>query len=80
MSVLLSLILAATAPHDATARIAPICATPGQRQVDAPGKARPKRLDELPPAETYLTVLRESDGCITPVKAREERARVGGGR
>ena len=80
MSVLLTLVLAATAPHDATARIAPICAAPGQRQTDAPGRAQRKRLDQLPRGETYLAVLREFDGCITSVKASEERARIDGNR
>lgn len=80
MSALLTLVLAATAPHDATARIAPICAAPDLRQTDAPGRAQLKRLDQLPRGEAYLAVLRKSDGCITPVKAREERGRTDGNR
>lgn len=36
----------------------------------APSDARPKRLDELPPANLILTVLRHEDGCIVPVIVR----------
>ncbi len=35
----------------------------------APGTspdARPRRLDELPPANLVLTVLRREDGCVVP--------------
>ena len=81
MIMSLALILAASAASpDATPRLAPICAGPGTQQTADPGRAELKRLDRLPPGETYLAVLRTSDGCITPVKASEERARVGGNR
>ena len=33
-------------------------------------EAKLKRLDELPPANLILTVLREEDGCIVPVIVR----------
>jgi len=36
-----------------------------------PGEpVRPKKLDELPPASLYLTVLRGSNGCYEPVIVR----------
>lgn len=33
-------------------------------------EAKLKRLDELPPANLILTVLRREDGCIVPVIVR----------
>lgn len=55
--------------------IPPICQDVRPRAVDAPGDARPRRLDTLPPAEAYLTVMRTENGCMRPVKVSEERAR-----
>ena len=37
---------------------------------DSPPKAELKRLDELPPANMVLAVVREVDGCIDPVIVR----------
>ncbi len=37
---------------------------------------RPRRLDELPRGELYLSVMREVDGCQEVVRASEERART----
>lgn len=36
--------------------------------------AKPKKLTELPPAETYAAVYRVVDGCAVPVLYREVRA------
>ena len=36
--------------------------------------ARPKRLTELPPAETYAAVYRLVDGCEIPLLYREVRS------
>jgi hypothetical protein len=54
----------------------PICGQPKPTQVDVSEKAKLRRLDKLPPAEGYLTVLRSENGCIRPVKVSEERART----
>jgi hypothetical protein len=53
----------------------PICGQAKPTQVDVSEKAKPKRLDTLPPAVAYLTVMRTENGCIRPVKVSEERAR-----
>lgn len=47
-----------------------ICKEEGVTRVDDAGSARMKRLDELPPADHILTVLRTEDGCIKPVIVR----------
>jgi hypothetical protein len=52
----------------------PICRQAKPTPVESSDRARLKRLDKLPPAEAYLTVMRTENGCIRPVKAREERA------
>lgn len=66
---LAALLMLAAAP----AQPAQICKTDRPQDV-AGGTAELKRLDRLPPAETYLTVLRREDGCVTPVRAREWNA------
>jgi hypothetical protein len=49
----------------------PICPTAGPRLADQPApEAQLKRLDELPPANLELTVLRTEDGCIVPAIVR----------
>ena len=53
----------------------PICRDARPRPVDSTEGARLRRLDKLPRAEAYLTVLRTENGCIRPVKVSEERAR-----
>jgi hypothetical protein len=49
----------------------PGCFRNGVTQADgrsgAPGV---RRLDQLPPANTYLTVIRREDGCMKPVIVR----------
>jgi hypothetical protein len=58
----------ATAPA-ADAR--PICQSSELHSVDSPSpEAQLKRLDELPPANLVLTVLRTEDGCSAPVIVR----------
>ena len=52
-----------------------ICGQPRPTPAEVSERARLKRLDRLPPAEAYLTVLRTENGCIRPVLASEERAR-----
>ncbi len=37
---------------------------------------RPRRLDELPRGELYLSVVRQVDGCQEMVRASEERGRA----
>jgi hypothetical protein len=56
-------------------RALPICGQAKPTQVDVSERAKLKRLDQLPPAEGYLTVMRSENGCIRPVKVSEERAR-----
>jgi hypothetical protein len=52
----------------------PICRDMRPRSVGSANDARPQRLDKLPPAETYLTVMRTENGCIRPAKVSKERA------
>ncbi|MEA3062503.1 MAG: hypothetical protein QOJ94_2284 [Sphingomonadales bacterium] len=56
---------------------------PSHRQCAPPGamfakgrasRAGPHRLNEEPPAEAYLTVLRTFDFCPVPALLREEKA------
>jgi len=70
---LMAIALAAAATQGPA--LQPICGRPKPTQVDVSEKAKLKRLDTLPPAEAYLTVLRTEGGCIHPVKVSEERAR-----
>lgn len=72
MSLILALSAAATAPNPGAL---PICGQTKPTPVQVSERARLKRLDKLPPAEAYLTVMRTENGCIRPVKAREERVR-----
>jgi len=53
----------------------PICGQAKPTLTDVSEGAKLKRLDKLPPAEAYLTVMRTENGCIRPVKVSEERAR-----
>lgn len=58
-----------TAAPAADAR--PICQNSELHSADDPSEeAQLKRLDELPPANLVLTVLRTEDGCSTPVIVR----------
>jgi hypothetical protein len=54
----------------------PQCAPPGAMFAKG-GKPRlgPHRLDQEPPAQAYLTVLRMFDYCPVPALLREEPAR-----
>jgi hypothetical protein len=63
--------VAAGTPAPATG-VAPICrdARPELAAEEPWPEAKLKRLDELPPANLILTVLREEDGCIVPVIVR----------
>ncbi|MFD1611330.1 hypothetical protein ACFSCW_05890 [Sphingomonas tabacisoli] len=54
----------------------PICGQAKPTPAEASENAKLKRLDKLPQAEAYLTVMRTENGCIRPAKVREERARV----
>lgn len=59
----------AAAPPVPDAR--PICQNVELHSADrASDKAQFRRLDELPPANLVLTVLRTEDGCSTPVIVR----------
>jgi hypothetical protein len=40
------------------------------RRADAPSKLEARRLDELPPGNLILAVMREVDGCVEPVIVR----------
>jgi hypothetical protein len=57
------------------AQALPICGQARPTPVDIAERAKLKRLDKMPPAEAYLTVLRTENGCVRPVKVSEERAR-----
>ena len=70
IAIALSAAAMAQAPH-----ALPICGQDKPTPVDVSEKAKLKRLDKLPPAEGYLTVMRTENGCIRPVKVSEERAR-----
>jgi hypothetical protein len=43
------------------------CVNPNVHQAEGRGTAEAKRLGELPPANLYLSVMREVDGCNMPV-------------
>ena len=59
----------AAAPVAPDAR--PICQNGALHSADrASDRAQFSRLDELPPANLILTVLRTEDGCSTPVIVR----------
>jgi len=70
IAIALSAAAMAQTPHGL-----PICGQTKPTPTDVSEKAKPKRLDKLPPAEGYLTVMRTENGCIRPVKVSEERAR-----
>jgi hypothetical protein len=53
------------------------CAAAQVRHAARPAPLRPRRLDELPRGELYLSVMREVDGCQELVLASEERSRLG---
>jgi hypothetical protein len=53
------------------------CAAAQVRHATRPAPLRPRRLDELPRGELYLSVMREVDGCQELVLASEERSRLG---
>lgn len=46
------------------------CAGGSLEVVQGGGKARFRRLDQLPPANEQLTVIRREDGCRKPVIVR----------
>ena len=71
---LIAIALSATAMAQSPQAL-PICGQAKPTPVDVSEKAKLKRLDKLPAAEAYLTVLRSEDGCIRPAKVSEERAR-----
>ena len=73
MSVI-TLALAAAAATQTSAML-PICGRPLPQPADMAGSAKLRRLDKLPPANAYLTVMRTENGCIRPVLVSEERAR-----
>jgi hypothetical protein len=68
-------------PSDARAPLAPArstngqeCAWPKSVNADRRGKAlSPRKLNELPSAQTYLAVDHRVDGCMVPVLASERR-------
>jgi hypothetical protein len=52
------------------------CAPPGAMFAKGrPSQARPHKLNEEPPAQAYLTVLRTFDFCPIPALLRDEAAR-----
>jgi hypothetical protein len=69
--IVLTLALAAAdaAPADPEA----ICPSPATQRIQRGEGAEMKRLDRLPPAETYLAVLHRENGCTRPILAREYR-------
>jgi hypothetical protein len=54
-----------------------ICPNAELQRVDRTRGAELKRLDRLPPAETYLAVLHRENGCTRPILAREYRQGAG---
>jgi hypothetical protein len=70
--IVLTLALAAA---DATPAAAPkaICPHTVTQRIQRGEGAEMKRLDRLPPAETYLAVLHRENGCTRPILAREYR-------
>jgi len=50
-----------------------ICPSRTTQKVQRGDGAEMKRLDRLPPAETYLAVLHKENGCTRPILAREYR-------
>lgn len=74
---MLLMMLAATASAMSASPVAdagPICRNMHPHTAVQPRAAPPetlfKRLDELPPANLVLTVLRQENGCIVPVIVR----------
>ena len=72
LATMAAILSAAAAP---AADAGPICQdVRPESAVGSPGEpsrdARPKRLDELPPANLVLTVLRSENGCTAPVIVR----------
>lgn len=59
-----------TPPKHPTIR--PGCAVTGPQTVADKGRAGLKRLDQLPPANEQLTVLRTEGGCQKPVIVRTD--------
>ena len=70
--MLIAVMAATVAAGTPTTGVAPICpdAHPELAAEEPWPDATLKRLDELPPANLILTVLREEDGCIVPVIVR----------
>ena len=64
-------LLASTGAADPAVEARPICPNSGPQLADQPApEAQLKRLDELPPANLELTVLRTEDGCVVPAIVR----------
>ena len=74
----LMILALATAAQPAPANeTAAICRNAETQRVDRARGAEMKRLDRLPPAETYLAVLHRENGCTKPILAREYRQGIG---
>ncbi|HEX8401138.1 MAG TPA: hypothetical protein VF628_05485 [Allosphingosinicella sp.] len=56
------------------------CVANQVRHADQFGATKPRRLDELPRGNLYLSVMREVEGCQEMVLVSEERGRLGGRR
>jgi hypothetical protein len=50
-----------------------ICPDPVMQRIQRDHGAEMKRLDRLPPADSYLAVLHRENGCTRPILAREYR-------
>jgi hypothetical protein len=71
--IVLTLALAAADAAPAAADPKAICPNPVTQRIQRGDGAEMKRLDQLPPAETYLAVLHRENGCTRPILAREYR-------
>jgi hypothetical protein len=71
--IVLTLALAAADATPAAADPKAICPSPVTQHIRRGHGAEMKRLDRLPPAETYLAVLHRENGCTRPILAREYR-------
>ncbi len=86
MRVLITLVLLAaplssvaaptSPPQNALARQRVDCVAADVRHANKGEPLRPRRLDELPKGELYLSVLRQVDGCQEMVRASEELGRA----
>jgi hypothetical protein len=73
LSLLIALVptFAAAQPAPKTKPLPAKCERPGARDIVGTTKPGLRKLGELPPAKPIYTVVRQIDGCPTPVSVRQ---------